>query len=585
MNTVEFDYDAFLDGLESASTLSTTSPTTTENDTDSGIAYTPPMPMGLDDTVIDFDALDFLPLPMESPLSDDPNDEFNLFSSALFDGKNPLMPGDDCTFQTLFSDIDLFEQQNQEPSQQIPSIPSPVLSTKSPDVIPSINNCIKLQSCSNTASIGPKCIKLEPRNPNITIIQTSKPITLTNVPVLTMPLTTNDSITTSSAKRRRADSPINHRQISEMPTITLDQLKLQYKNLSEEGLKKHLRMIKNRESASLSRKRRKELMENLDVKVKDLTDENEQLKRENSKLLTRIHTLEMENELLKKYRQPNGPFPQARKPLILMGVILLVVFNVFTLKSLAPISNDPSGSLALYNNDGAVVPGRTILSDRRSNSYLASNEHDYGPDNNPSVIPSYPFIQCVAYINKTHSQRINQDLHSWVQDNDKKQHDTQPNIIPDPKSLTIPSTSVLTDSSVAPIQHKTRKVARQTKIQSENKGQLQPYKTYEANYEDFIQTIDRKNDTLYFVSFKRDHLIFPATAQNQTQRPKMSLILPASMANLNKSIHVPINHVPMLKIDCEVEDTKLVFVKRSHVPLSYQNDLFQYYSSVPQASI
>jgi cell division protein FtsB len=35
-------------------------------------------------------------------------------------------------------------------------------------------------------------------------------------------------------------------------------------------------------------------MENLDVKVKDLTDENEQLKRENSKLLTRIHTLEME---------------------------------------------------------------------------------------------------------------------------------------------------------------------------------------------------------------------------------------------------------------------------------------------------
>ncbi len=62
------------------------------------------------------------------------------------------------------------------------------------------------------------------------------------------------------------------------------------------------------------------------------------------------------------------------------------------------------------------------------------------------------------------SFRINQDLHSWVQDNDKKQHDTEPNIIPDPKSLTIPSTSVLTDSSVVPIQHRTRKVARQTKF-------------------------------------------------------------------------------------------------------------------------
>ena len=41
----------------------------------------------------------------------------------------------------------------------------------------------------------------------------------------------------------------------------------------------------------------------------------------------------------------------------------------------------------------------------------------------------------------------------------------------------------------------------------------------------------------------------------------------------------------MIKIDCEVEDTKLVFVKQSHVPLSYRNELFQYYSSIPQASI
>ena len=35
-------------------------------------------------------------------------------------------------------------------------------------------------------------------------------------------------------------------------------------------------------------------METLDVQVKDLNTENEKLKRENSKLLIRIHTLEME---------------------------------------------------------------------------------------------------------------------------------------------------------------------------------------------------------------------------------------------------------------------------------------------------
>lgn len=81
-----------------------------------------------------------------------------------------------------------------------------------------------------------------------------------------------------------------------------------------------------------------------------------------------------------------------------MGVVLLVVFNVFTLRSLTPVSSDPSNSLALYNNEAAVVvPGRTILG---KNSNDNSYENDYGPD-----IPNYPFIQCVAYINKTHSQR------------------------------------------------------------------------------------------------------------------------------------------------------------------------------------
>lgn len=35
-------------------------------------------------------------------------------------------------------------------------------------------------------------------------------------------------------------------------------------------------------------------MENLDTRVKDLSDENEDLKKENQRLLTRIHTLEME---------------------------------------------------------------------------------------------------------------------------------------------------------------------------------------------------------------------------------------------------------------------------------------------------
>jgi hypothetical protein len=88
-------------------------------------------------------------------------------------------------------------------------------------------------------------------------------------------------------------------------------------------------------------------------------------------------------------------------------------------RSLSPISNDPSGTLTLYNShsgynsEGTILRGRTILSARRSsndNSYVANNEDDNGSggsgnNNNSSFITNYPYLQCVAYINKTHSQR------------------------------------------------------------------------------------------------------------------------------------------------------------------------------------
>lgn len=63
-----------------------------------------------------------------------------------------------------------------------------------------ITNCVKLQSYAGTASTGTKCVKIEPvihpvssQPPatNITIITTSKPITVAKVPVIKMPLTTN----------------------------------------------------------------------------------------------------------------------------------------------------------------------------------------------------------------------------------------------------------------------------------------------------------------------------------------------------------------------------------------------------------
>ncbi|CAF4473037.1 unnamed protein product, partial [Rotaria magnacalcarata] len=58
-----------------------------------------------------------------------------------------------------------------------------------------ITNCVKLRSYSGVTSTGGKCVKIEPvinttppsQQANITIITTSKPITLSKLPVIKMP--------------------------------------------------------------------------------------------------------------------------------------------------------------------------------------------------------------------------------------------------------------------------------------------------------------------------------------------------------------------------------------------------------------
>ena len=69
---------------------------------------------------------------------------------------------------------------------------------------------------------------------------------------------------------------------------------------------------------------------------------------------------------------------------------------------------DSSKTVALYGDQTAVVPSRTILASDRStdqNSYPTDSIYDYGPngDTNTNNAQAYPYIQCVAYINKTHS--------------------------------------------------------------------------------------------------------------------------------------------------------------------------------------
>jgi len=79
-----------------------------------------------------------------------------------------------------------------------------------------------------------------------------------------------------------------------------------------------------------------------------------------------------------------------------------------------------------------------------------------------------------------------------------------------------------------------------------------------------MEAIHRRDDTFYVVSFNGDHIMLPALSHNQTQRPRMSLLLPSQP--MNESMRAPEHYRSMMQIDCEVINTRLLHVHETAIP-------------------
>lgn len=349
------------------------------------------------------------------------------------------------------------------------------------------------------------------------------------------------------------------------------------------ALKRQQRMIKNRESACLSRKKRKEYLQKLEMDVRELACENTKLKEENVRLRHRVAQLESEA----KRRLPSSS--SIKRTTAFMAVMFMLTFN------LAPFSGLFRNSLPLSGSEEPVLPavqstrwGRHLL---WSQSDLPVEGANFVSELQPSVsdsgeIPSSnggdhsaEFLgaldaqsnarngsfKCPSSINQTESLRLQSQLRGWANhvehmnlrltEQRKKPSPPQRPLVRKPRLQTWISTRYASGGSGV-------YAAKWEANSGEDYFQL--YQALRRSYEELYEAIQRKDDTFYFVSFSGDYLLLSANSENRTRMPRMSLVMPAG--TFNESAHMVKEHVPMVQIDCEVMSTKIMYVKESVIP-------------------
>nr|XP_020443231.1 LOW QUALITY PROTEIN: cyclic AMP-dependent transcription factor ATF-6 beta [Monopterus albus] len=347
-------------------------------------------------------------------------------------------------------------------------------------------------------------------------------------------------------------------------------------------LKRQQRMIKNRESACQSRKKKKEYLQNLETQLREAQQENERLRRENQALRERLAGKEGSDSASNK------------RAVCVMAILLFLTF------SFGPVSiTDKTLSTGLQDSVVSftgrqlleVQPHRQVAAEPPSRAEDRTEMEDdpgddrwkkgeaerYAPEafqfrNLSDVfsdvkdlvlqdIDRYFTSSDCRQFNRSESLRLADELRGWVHRHqiDRKKSGGKAKMAKKAKMAQKAQLRKSNFSRYLPIQaHRT--------IDS----QLQLLPGPEVTYSDFLDAIDRREDTFYVVSFRRDHLLLPAISHNKTSRPKMSLVMPAM--SVNESLYNSSQgYEMMMQVDCEVMDTRIVPIKFSAVPPSLRD--------------
>ncbi|XP_043941113.1 cyclic AMP-dependent transcription factor ATF-6 alpha-like [Protopterus annectens] len=323
-------------------------------------------------------------------------------------------------------------------------------------------------------------------------------------------------------------------------------------------LRRQQRMIKNRESASMSRRKKKEYMLTLEERLKAALFENEKLKNENGSLKQQLEELSCQNQYLKSVE------PKRRA----VCVMVVIVFLALNFTPISVFQRDPAENGA---DTSPAHLGRHLLEFSESVVHQEPADNVQIMEQRPTsdqkalmVVKEEPLLylsthSCQPQINRSESLRLAHELRGWVH-----RHEVQRT------KLRRTSNDHYKTQAVQKPEEKKHDVRSVVTVQYTDHSdtvagsELQVYYAPHRNYQDFFEAIHRRGDTFYVVSFRRDHLLLPATAHNKTRRPKMSLLLPAM--NVTESILTGSDYEVMMQIDCEIQDTKILHIKASLIP-------------------